>query len=134
MAPVDGSLICLPPPTPPPPGDAHGAVLRSAGRSTDLGYRVPRRSDAANSTCNCARSSYHMQAAGQRTDLPQCCENGDFRAYQCRGLYCYCVDEEGVQTDDPAGAVTQNDLYKLDCTKQKCPDTTVNSAADSDIF
>ncbi|XP_043236147.1 uncharacterized protein LOC122388814 [Amphibalanus amphitrite] len=94
---------------------------------TDLGYRVPRRSDAADTTCNCARSSYHMQMAGQRTDLPQCCENGAFRAYQCRGLYCYCVDEHGQQTDDPAGAVTQNSISQLGCFNVTCPTTSENA-------
>ena len=92
---------------------------------TDLGYRVPRRSAAANTTCNCARSSYHMQSAGQRTDLPQCCENGAFRPYQCRGLYCYCVDEHGQQTDDPAGAVTQNSIELLGCYNVQCPPSKV---------
>ena len=101
---------------------------------TDLGYRVSRRSPAANTTCNCARSSYHMQTAGQRTDLPQCCANGDFRAYQCRGLYCYCVDRDGVQTDDPAGAVTQNSLNLLGCFTEQCASTVASGSADSDSY
>ncbi|XP_037088896.1 thyroglobulin-like [Pollicipes pollicipes] len=94
----------------------------------DLHYTVPRSSAAAVSmTCNCARSSYHMQSAGQMTDLPQCCDNGDFRPYQCRGLFCYCVDADGQQY---GGAEPQSSLQLLKCSQQLCPSTAAGSRPD----
>lgn len=62
-----------------------------------LGYEVER-SDLLSDgmDCNCARTSFLLERAGW-TELPTCCDNGNFRAMQCYRGSCYCVDCNGNQ-------------------------------------
>jgi hypothetical protein len=60
---------------------------------------------------DCARTSFLLERAGW-TELPTCCENGNFRGMQCRRGLCYCVDCNGNQQE-----MEKNEAVKdeLDC-------------------
>lgn len=45
---------------------------------------------------DCARTRFLLKREGQ-TELPTCCENGNFRGLQCHREVCYCVDCNGNQ-------------------------------------
>jgi len=51
--------------------------------------------------CNCARTRDTLQNAAEESglspELPECCPNGNFRAWQCTRGLCYCVDINGGQ-------------------------------------
>ncbi|XP_021934661.1 thyroglobulin-like isoform X2 [Zootermopsis nevadensis] len=62
-----------------------------------LGYSVLRNNTLSNGMdCNCARTSFLLKQVGE-TELPICCDNGNFRRMQCRRGLCYCVDCNGNQ-------------------------------------
>jgi len=62
--------------------------------------------------CNCARTSFLLEQE-DRTELPTCCDNGNFRAMQCYRGKCYCVDCNGNQLgEEKDEAEAEN---SLDC-------------------
>ncbi|XP_046422651.1 uncharacterized protein LOC124180841 isoform X1 [Neodiprion fabricii] len=61
--------------------------------------------------CNCARTRWILSKASV-TELPTCCDFGNFEAWQCRRNECFCVDENGNQIGHE---VAINDLKELTC-------------------
>lgn len=45
---------------------------------------------------DCARTKWILNEASV-TELPTCCEFGNFEAWQCRRNECFCVDKNGNQ-------------------------------------
>ena len=60
--------------------------------------------------CECAFARHYL---GEGLTKPTCEENGNFRAFQCQGGKCYCVDSYGRQTKKE---VDQLDIQSLDCS------------------
>uniref|UniRef100_A0A482ZDD9 U35-Liphistoxin-Lm1a_1 n=1 Tax=Liphistius malayanus TaxID=1203467 RepID=A0A482ZDD9_9ARAC len=70
----------------------NGDVIRSA--SLDI------------KACKCHREKDDATAKGLIGNyIPQCEKDGTYSRIQCHGStgYCWCVDEEGVQTKEPVG-------------------------------
>ncbi|XP_012276444.1 uncharacterized protein LOC105697574 isoform X2 [Orussus abietinus] len=63
--------------------------------------------------CKCARTRW-LLAKSRTVDLPSCCSFGNFQAWQCRRNECFCVDENGDQTERE---VDINEIEKLSCYK-----------------
>ncbi|XP_001602125.2 uncharacterized protein LOC100118047 [Nasonia vitripennis] len=64
--------------------------------------------------CNCARTRLVLSNAGV-VELPTCCPNGNFEAWQCRRKQCFCVDNYGNQV---GREYSSSELSKLDCYKK----------------
>ena len=60
---------------------------------------------------DCARTRWILEREGQ-TELPICCDNGNFREMQCRRGKCYCVDCNGNQLGIE---LDEDDKYLLNC-------------------
>ncbi|KAJ9595074.1 hypothetical protein L9F63_013639, partial [Diploptera punctata] len=82
--------------------------------------------------CNCARTRWLLQRE-KHTELPTCCENGNFRKMQCRRGKCYCVDCNGNQIE--AEVDERDKLTKLSCDETSCTagciQPSTSSTADS---
>ncbi|XP_058794127.1 uncharacterized protein LOC131665904 isoform X2 [Phymastichus coffea] len=70
-----------------------------------------------NMDCNCARARQLLANAGV-VELPDCCPNGNFQAWQCRRNDCFCVDNNGNQQ---GMEVNIEKLQKLKCYNEGKP-------------
>jgi len=88
--------------------NTHKVCVDPYGNS--LGYEVKRNDPlSVGMDCNCARTSFLLERAGQ-TELPTCCDNGNFRRMQCQRGYCYCVDNNGNQQGVEKEEALKNEL------------------------
>jgi len=74
--------------------DVDGAQIEAFGVDrSDATARV--------ANCHCARTRLTLAEAAEESalapELPECCPNGNFRAWQCARGLCYCVDAHGAQ-------------------------------------
>jgi len=68
----------------------------------------------SSSNCACARTRNLLRNLG--IPLPQCCSDGSYQKYQCRGGVCFCVDSNtGDQIDLE---VQSSDVKSLKCYKR----------------
>ncbi|XP_046403470.1 uncharacterized protein LOC124169044 isoform X2 [Ischnura elegans] len=102
-------------------------------------YSVPVDSDeAVDMDCKCARTTYLLnewntkvitETSKNKTansfppilvNVPKCCQNGNFAAWQCINGVCHCVDRNGAQLGPD---VDREDVAELDCYKNnnRCP-------------
>ena len=80
--------------------DRNGEIIESYFESEDA-------LEGRKMNCECALARLYL------TDSkPKCCENGNYKAIQCMGGLCYCVDEYGRQVGEE---VEQTDQSQLEC-------------------
>lgn len=84
------------------------------------GSRVSGRPSRCPSLCERARitglKAKASMAAGVKTHIPSCSEDGDFLPLQCVGSSCFCVDAEGrtvTPSQTAGGALTCKNLLIL---------------------
>ena len=63
---------------------------------------------------DCARTRWILREA-KMEDLPHCCTNGNFEAWQCIQDLCYCVDNNGNQVSIE---LPENEKSNLPCYKK----------------
>ena len=66
---------------------------------------------------DCARTRWLLNKAGV-VELPKCCSNGNYEAWQCRRNECYCIDKNG---DQCGMEVSETDVSKLKCYNEGDP-------------
>jgi hypothetical protein len=66
---------------------------------------------------DCARTRFLLEREGV-TELPTCCDNGNFREKQCRRGLCYCVDCNGNQVEKESNNSQCGDSCSV-CGKSK---------------
>jgi hypothetical protein len=64
--------------------------------------------------CECAWTRRYL---GDGVPKPTCCDNGNFKEYQCQAGFCYCVDRYGRQVGKEED---QLDIDQLNCDVDHC--------------